>query len=115
MGRTKEPFTGHTELRTSFSRKGAIKKADKGVELRMYIIYTQVQHKENYGYIYQVDYDGHIFYNVFEERYSTNDEGGTTVIYPGEIAFRDNEWQWAWTTRTLEEAKEILETFECVY
>ena len=54
MGRTKEPFTGHTELRTSFSRKGAIKKADKGVELRMYIIYTQVQHKENYGYIYQV-------------------------------------------------------------
>ena len=66
MGRTKPAFTGHTELRSTFQRKGAIKKADKGVELRMYIIYTQVQHKSEYGYIYEVNYDGHIFYNVFQ-------------------------------------------------
>ena len=114
MGRTKPAFTGHTELKTSFTRKGAIKKAETGGDVRMWITYTQVEHKENYGYIYQVNYDGHIFYNVFEERYQTNSEGGTVCVYPGEIAFREYN-QWAYNTNTLEEAKEILETFECVY
>jgi hypothetical protein len=114
MGRTKEPFTGHKELNSTFQRKGAIKKGDKGAEIRMYINYTQVEHKENYGYIYQVDYDGQVFYNVFEERYQTNSEGGTACVYPGEIAFREYN-QWAWNVMTLDEAKEILETFECVY
>ena len=114
MGRTKPAFTGHTELKTSFTRKGAIKKAETGGEVRMWITYTQVEHKESYGYIYHIDYDGHIFYNVFKERYHTNDEGGTACIYPGEIAFREYK-QWAYNTNTLEEAKEILETFECVY
>ena len=115
MPRNKPAFTGHTELRTSFSRKGGIKKSEiNGAELRMYINYTQIEHKESYGYIYHVDYDGHIFYNVFKERYYTTDEGATSCSYPGENAFREYD-QWAWNARTLEEAKEILESFECVY
>ena len=114
MGRTKAAFTGHTELKTSFTRKGAIKKGETGGDVRMYINYTQVEHKPDHGYIYEVNYDGQVFYNVFEERYSTNDEGGTTCTYPGENAFREYK-QWAYNTNTLEEAKEILETFECVY
>jgi len=113
MGRNKPAFTGHTELRKTFQRKGAIKRSEtNGTDIRMWITYTQVEHKPSYGYIYQVDYDGHIFFNVFKERYIENDEGATIVTYPNDNAFYENEWQWAYTTKTLEEAKEILNTFE---
>jgi len=113
--KSKQPFTGHAELRTTFQRKGGIKKSEiNGADIRMWITYTQIEHKESYGYIYHVDYDGHIFYNVFKERYNETDEGGTTTIYPGENAFREYD-QWAWNANTLEDAKEILETFDCVY
>ena len=116
MGRNKPGYTGHTELRTTFQRKGGVKKSEiNGCDLRMWITYTQVRHKPDHGYIYEVNYDGQVFYNVFCERYIENDEGATIVNYPNDDAFRENEWQWAWTTRTLEEAKEMLETFECVY
>jgi hypothetical protein len=115
MGRNKPAFTGHTELRTTFQRKGGIKKGDNGAELRMWLIYTQLEHKQGYGYIYEVNYDGHVFYNVFKEHYDTNCEGGTTTLYPGENAFRENKYQWAWNARTLQDAKELLETFDCVY
>ena len=108
MGRNKAAFTGHTELRTSFTRKGAVVK-----DIRLIINYNQVEHKESYGYIYQIHYDGQVFYQTFKERYYQNNEGATIVNYPGDDAFVENKYQWAWTTNTLEEAKEILETFEC--
>jgi hypothetical protein len=115
MGRNRPAFTGHTELRKTFQRKGVMGKNEKGTEVRTYIVYTQIEHKESYGYIYEVNYDGHVFYQTFMERYIQNDEGATIVNYPNDDAFRENEWQWAWNTRTLEAAKEILETFACVY
>ena len=115
MGRNKIAFTGHTDLKKTFQRKGAIKKHTNGQEIRMYITYTQLEHKEGYGYIYEVNYDGHIFYNVFKERYYQTDEGGTACIYPGDAAFYDNAPKWAWTTTTIEEAKDILNILECSF
>lgn len=115
MGRNRPAFTGHTELRKTFQRKGVMTKNEKGVEVRAWLIFNQIEHKESYGYIYEINYDGHVFYQTFKERYIENDDGATIVTYPNDDAFRENEWQWAWCTRTLEEAKEILETFACVY
>ena len=115
MARNKQPFTGHKELKTSFQTKGGIKKAANGGDYRMFIDYTQLEYKPGCGYIYKVDYDGHIFYNVFKEKFYQTDEGATSVSYPGDNAFYENEYQWAWTTNTIEEAKEILETFESIF
>ncbi len=112
MGRNKPAFTGHTELRKTFQRKGIMTKNEKGAEVRAYIIYTQVEHKESYGYIYEINYDGQVFYQTFKERYIENDEGATIVCYPNDDAFRENKYQWAWTTNKLDEAKEILNSFE---
>lgn len=115
MGRNKAAFTGHTELRKTFERKGMFKKHASGGEVRMYIKYTQLEHKEGYGYIYMLDYDGHIFYQIFKERFIENDEGATIANYPNDNAFVENDWQWAWVSNSLEDAKEILNSFECIY
>jgi hypothetical protein len=90
-------------------------KNENGAEVRTYIIFTQVEHKPGFGYIYEILYDKQIHYNVFKERYIENDEGATIVTYPNDDAFRENEWQWAWTTMTLDEAKEILNNFENIF
>lgn len=116
MGRNKPAFTGHKELKTSFQRKGGFKKSEiNGADIRTYLQYTQLEHKPGYGYIYMIDYDGHIFYNVFKEHYYETDDGATACTYPGDAAFYENKYQWAWTTNTLEDAKEILETFESIF
>ena len=114
MPRNKPAFTGHKELRPYFERKGAIARIN-GRDIRLIIKYTQLVHKKDYGYIYQVDYDGHVFYNVFKEKYYETDDGATSCTFPGDQAFYENKYQWAYTTNTIEEAKEILETFESIF
>ena len=114
MGRNRPPNTGHRPLRTHFERKGRIGDGDNPNKRSM-IVHTQVAHKEGFGYIYEITYDSPPFYHIFKERYYETDDGGTGVNYPGDDAFRENDYQWAWCARTLEEAKEILETFESIF
>lgn len=59
--------------------------------------FTQIS-KTGWGFIYEVEYDGHIHYEVFKKR--LNHRFGT-VSYPTDKAFG----VWAWTCMTLERAK----------
>jgi hypothetical protein len=113
MGRNKPGYTGHTELRPYFERKGAMVKI-KHKEIRLIIKYKQIAHKEWYGFIYECDYDGHIFYHVFKEKHTGTEDGATITQYPNDDAFRENQWQWAWVANTLPEAQEIFDQFESI-
>jgi len=114
MGRNRPPNTAHRPLRTYFERKGRIGDGDNPHKRSM-ITHTQVVHKEGFGYIYELTYDSPPFYHVFKERYYETDDGGTGITYPGDDAFRENEWQWAWCATNLEDAKKILEIFENIF
>jgi hypothetical protein len=52
---------------------------------------------------------------VFKERYYETDDGGTGVNYPGDDAFRENDYQWAWCATNLQDAEAILETFKSIF
>jgi hypothetical protein len=112
MGRNRPANTAHIPLRTTFQRKGGIGMGEKK-DIRSMIIHKQIEHKEHYGYIYEITYDSPPFYHIFKENYYVTDDGGSGVNYPGDDAFRDNDHQWAWCTMNLEEAYEILNSFEC--
>jgi|LakMenEpi03Aug12_release.lakeMendotaPanAssembly.Ray.scaffolds.fasta_scaffold802849_3 hypothetical protein len=114
MGRNRPKNTAHHPLRTHFERKGAIGMGDNPHKRSM-IIHNQLFHKEGFGYIYEITYDSPPFYHIFKERYYDTDDGGTGVNYPGDDAFRENDHQWAWCATNLEDAKEILETFENIF
>jgi hypothetical protein len=114
MGAIKALYTGHTELRPYFERKGALVKI-KNKDIRLIIKYKQIAHKEWYGFIYECDYDSHIFYHVFQEKYTTTQDGATITQYPNDDAFRENDSQWAWVANTLEEAQQIFDSIESIF
>lgn len=114
MGRNRPPNTGHHPLRNHFERKGMMGTKESSHKRAM-IVHDQVVHKDGFGYIYQITYDSPPFYHIFKERYYSTDDGGTGVIYPGDDAFRENDHQWAWVATNLEDAKEILKTFENIF
>jgi len=63
--------------------------------------FTQIS-KTDWGFIYEVEHDGHKHYEVFKKR--LNHRFGT-VSYPTDKAFGI----WAWTCMTLENAKYKLQ------
>jgi len=56
----------------------------------------------DWGFIYEVEYDGHINYEVFKKLLNRR---FATVSYPTDKAFGI----WAWTIMTLERAKNKLD------
>jgi hypothetical protein len=72
--------------------------------IRKGFIYSQIISKPH-GYIYKVDAQGHIFYEVFRHR--INERFGC-VSYPGGEAFGD----WAWTFSNFEDADKCLNKLE---
>lgn len=54
------------ELRDKIVQKGLTRANDH--ESRGTIVYTKVKHKDGVGFIYEANYDGHIYYVVFKER-----------------------------------------------
>ena len=64
--------------------------------------------KTDWGFIYEVDHDGHRHYEVFKKRLNHR---FATVSYPTDKAFGI----WAWTCMTLERAKVRLAKLETLW
>jgi hypothetical protein len=110
MGRNKPNFTGLMELRPYFEKKGEIGTVENK-DKRAIIKFEQVEWKHNYGFIYKITNDQQVFYQVFHEIYYEIDGGaGAGISYPGDMHFKHGQ---AFNTLTLEDAYDILNSFEC--
>jgi len=65
--------------------------------------FTQIVANE-YGFIYQVENNGNIHFEVFKRKENTQ---FNCISYPKSPAFG----LWAWSKTTLEEAKNIFDSF----
>ena len=81
-------------LKTQFEGRGSVKG----------YLFTQIC-SPIWGFIYKVEYNGHLHYEVFKHRENAY---WKVVSYPTEKAFGI----WAYTTSSLKRAKEILESFK---
>jgi len=84
------------ELETEFVGKGQT----KGFK------FTQIK-KTKYGYIYEVSDLGVVWYEVFKRKENVR---YLCISYPSNKSFG----LWAWTTKNLERANEILEDIDCL-
>ena len=109
MPRNKPLFTGLIELRPYFEKKGSIGTSTSATA-RGVIKFEQIEWVHNKGFIYKVTNDTQVFYQVFIELYYDIDGGaGAGITYPGDQNFKNGE---AFNAMTLEQAYEILNTFE---
>ena len=90
----------YRHLPKQFYRKGNIAD-DKKKGIRMMIHYNQIEEYLETVFIYQVDYDGHIHYVVFEARYMETAKGAF-CMYPDDSDFGNDR---AFNCPTLELAK----------
>jgi hypothetical protein len=89
-----KPFT---PLRETFKKKGAMSGRDR----RMPMDFKRLDMTENGTYLYEINYDGGVFYNVFTVSYLEYDDS-IIELYPGDREFADGT---AFNYQSLSEAR----------
>ena len=97
MGKSTINIKPFVALKETFKRKGAMSNRDRRIPMD----FRRLDMTENGTYLYEVKYDGAVFYNVFKVSYLEY-ENSIIEIYPGNKEYENGT---AWNYQTLSEAQ----------